>query len=259
MKESMLSDLKKQILTMSCRAQEGHIASAYSILDIMWVLYNRILTDTDGRELGKFILSKGHASLALYVILKEKGLITQDDLDHFAEYNSILGGHPNRNKVPGVLASTGSLGHGLPIGVGLAMGNRIQSDPTHTFVLVGDGELNEGSVWEAIELAGHHKLSNLTCIIDYNHSTDRALDLGDIAAKFQPFGWDVAVVDGHDHQALYDALCLEHTSQRPRAVIANTIKGNGCKDMENNPAWHHRFPTEEEMRQMLLELDGKTC
>lgn len=257
MKSELITSLKKQILTMSCQAQEGHIASAFSILDIMWVLYDRILVNPDGQECGKFILSKGHASLALYVILKAKGLISQEDLDHFAEYESILGGHPNRNKIPGVVASTGSLGHGLPIGVGLAMGNRIQHNPSHTFVLVGDGELNEGSVWEAIELAGHHKLSNLTCIVDYNHSTDRALDLGDIAAKFAPFGWDTLEVDGHDHDALYEALRLEHTGECPRVIVANTIKGKGCKEMENNPAWHHRFPTEDEMRQMLLELDVK--
>lgn len=257
MMKTKISELKETILKMSCKAQEGHIASAFSILDILWVLYDKILFDDTGAKRGEFILSKGHASLALYVILKEKGLIRQEDLDHFAEYNSILGGHPSRNKVNGVVASTGSLGHGFPIAVGLALGNRIQDKPLHTFVMVGDGEMNEGSMWESIELAGHHKLSNLTCIVDYNHSTDRALDMGDMAEKFRAFGWDAAVINGHDHEAILGALSLDRVNDRPRVVVAETIKGYGCKEMENNPAWHHRFPTEEEMNQMLLELGQK--
>lgn len=252
-----LSVLKRQIIEMSCRAQEGHIASAFSILDIVWVIYDSVLYDAEGNKNGDFILSKGHASLALYAVLKEKGMIAQSDLDGFASYDSILGGHPDRTKVNGVIASTGSLGHGFPIAVGLAMGKRIQQTPGATYVLIGDGELNEGSMWEAVELAGHHKLSSLCCIVDYNHSTDRALDLGDIAAKFRPFGWDTLEVDGHDHEALRRALAACGTGDRPLAIIARTTKGKGVREMENNPAWHHRFPTEEEKAAMLRELGGE--
>ena len=243
--KNALTTMKKDILTMSYRAKEGHIASAYSILDILYVLYEKILFDANGEKLGEFILSKGHASLALYAVLRGKGMVTSEEFDSFATYDSILGGHPSRNKVNGVVASTGSLG------------KRIQGKGERTYVLVGDGELNEGSVWEAIELAGHHRLDALTCIVDYNHSTDRALDLGRIGDKFAVFGWEAVTIDGHDHAALEAALTARSSEGKPRAIIAETIKGYGCKDMENNPAWHHRFPTAEEMEQMLAELDER--
>lgn len=253
--ETKLNSLKIDILKMSYKAQEGHVASAFSILDILWVLYKNVMFDSRGEERGTFVLSKGHASLALYSILREKGYLEQETMNHFAEYNSILGGHPKRNPEKGIVASTGSLGHGLPIAAGMALGNKIQNNDLHVFVLVGDGEMNEGSMWESIALAGHHKLSNLTCIVDYNHSTDRALNMGDLCEKFHNFGWDAETINGHDHAAIRQALSLDCVGNRPRAVIAETIKGYGCKEMENNPAWHHKFPTEEELSRLVLELE----
>ena len=176
-----------------------------------------------------------------------------EELARFSTLESRLGGHPDHNKVPGIEASTGSLGHGLPFGVGVAMALRIRNVDRRVFVIVGDAECNEGSIWEAVLLAAHHKLSNLTCIVDYNHSTDRALNMGDMAAKFAAFGWGATTINGHDHAAIEAAL-LTRDPQKPTAVIAETIKGYGVKQMENNPAWHHRSPSKEELEAMFQEL-----
>jgi len=256
-KQSLINRLKKEIVVATMRASEGHIPSAFSILDILWVLYSRVLhidpnnPRSDNRD--RFILSKGHGALALYALLAERGFFPTFELERFATFNSILGGHPDCNKVPGVEASTGSLGHGLPMGVGMAMGMRIRGVNSNVYVLVGDAECNEGSIWESALLAKHHRLSNLTCIVDYNHSTDRALLLGDIAAKFSSFGWFASTIDGHNHGAIYDAL-IKRKTDRPTAIIAETVKGYGCKRMENNPAWHHGAPTHEELSSILEEF-----
>ncbi len=252
-----INRLKKQIITATVPVEEGHIPSAFSILDILWVLYSRVLhidpnnPRSDNRD--RFILSKGHGALALYAVLAERGFFPTSELERFATFNSLLGGHPDCNKVPGVEASTGSLGHGLPIGIGIAMGMRIRKVKNRVFVLVGDQECNEGSIWESVLLAAHHRFSNLTCIVDNNHSTDRSLLLGDIAAKFSSFGWFAITIDGHDHNSIYDAL-IKRKPDRPTAIIAETVKGYGCKRMENNPAWHHRAPTREELPSILEEL-----
>ena len=250
-------DLKRKILEVSAKAKEGHIASAFSIMDILWVLYYKILSinpknpQDPNRDI--FILSKGQGSLGLYAILAEKGFFNKKILKSFCEYNSILGGHPDRNKVPGVESSTGSLGHGMPIAVGVALGCKIKNNKQKVFVLIGDGECNEGTIWESALLACHHKLDNLCCIIDYNHSTDRALSVGSIEDKFKSFGWKCLSINGHDHKEIERALKTKHPDQ-PLAIIANTIKGFGAKMMENNPAWHHRSPNQEELEILMKEL-----
>jgi len=252
-----LNHLKRQIIRATTVTQEGHIPSAFSILDLVWSLYDRVLhfdpqnPKSDDRD--RFILSKGHGSLALYTVLAAKGFFPVEELTHYCEFQSRLGGHPDHNKVPGVEASTGSLGHGLPFGVGVAMALRIRNINRRVFVLVGDGECNEGSIWEAILLAAHHRLANLTCLVDYNHSTDRALGMGDITAKFTAFGWAATTIDGHDHGAI-EAAARVSDPKRPTAIVAETIKGRGVKQMEGNPAWHHRIPTPEELAAMLQEL-----
>lgn len=254
---SLINRLKRQIVLATMAVGEGHIASAFSILDILWVLYDRVLQidpkNPKSDERNRFVLSKGHGALALYAVLAEKGFFPLSELERFATFNSPLGGHPDCNKVPGVEASTGSLGHGLPMGVGMALGMRVHRMKNRVFALVGDQECNEGSIWESALLATHHRLSNLTCIVDYNHSTDRALILGDIAAKFAAFGWAATTINGHDHDAIYDAL-IRTESDRPRAIVAETVKGFGCKQMENNPAWHHRAPTQDELLAIMEEL-----
>lgn len=250
--------LKRKILLAASNSSEGHIPSAFSILDILFVLYNKILNVnpqniTDDKR-DRFILSKGHASLGLYAILADRGFFSMEELKKFGSYDAMLGGHPDCNKVPGVEASTGSLGHGFPIGVGVALALKIKKNESRVVVLVGDGECNEGTIWEAALLATHYKLNNIMCIVDYNHSNDRALKLGDIAAKFNSFGWITNVVNGHDHEMLSNVL-RQRDNDKPIAIIAETIKGKGLKEMENNPAWHHKSPNKDELEAMLLELN----
>ncbi|MEI6278417.1 MAG: transketolase [Verrucomicrobiae bacterium] len=253
---SVIKRLQREIVRATLTSREGHIASAYSILDILWVLYSSVLqvypsVPKHGNR-DRFILSKGHGSLALYAVLAEKGFFPAKDLERFSTFESNLGGHPDCNKVPGVETSTGSLGHGFPMAVGMAMGLKIKNSTSRVYCLIGDGEANEGSIWEAALLARHHKLDNLCCIIDFNHSTDRALDLGDVAAKFRAFGFETTTIDGHDHVAILESLNIESNS--PRAIVARTIKGHGCQVMENNPAWHHRSPGLDELKVILDQL-----
>lgn len=252
-----INTLKRTILISAASSREGHVPSSFSVLDILWVLYDRILridpADPLDPERDRFILSKGHASLGLYAVLADKGFFPASELESFGKLHSILGGHADRNKVPGIEASTGSLGHGFPIAVGTALGLKILNKPQRVFALIGDGECNEGTIWESALLAAHHKLSNLCLVVDHNHSTDRALGLGDLAAKFGAFGWKTAVIDGHDHEQIFGTL--SRTDEfRPTAVIAETIKGCGSKTMENNPAWHHRQPNPDELKILLEEL-----
>lgn len=252
-----MNDLRRQIILAAANAGEGHIPSAFSILDILWVLYDRVAhidpKQPKSRDRDRFVLSKGHGALALYAVLADRGFFPASELATLGRFDSLLGGHPDCNKVPGVEASTGSLGHGLPMAVGMALGMRIDGLRRRVFALVGDAECNEGSVWEAVLLASHHRLSGITCVVDHNHSTDRALSLGDIEAKFKAFGWVAVTIDGHDHNAIHKAL-VDVDPDRPTAIVAETVKGYGCKQMENNPAWHHRTPTSEELAVFLQEL-----
>jgi transketolase len=256
-KSQIIIKLKHYILKAAASAGEGHIPSAFSVLDILWVLYDKILAlesiKKGAIDRDRFILSKGHASLALYAVLAEKGFFPISELEKFCQFDSLLGGHPDSNKVPGVEASTGSLGHGLPIAVGIALGYKIQSIPNRVFALVGDGECNEGSIWEAALLATHHKLYNLCCIIDYNHSTDRALLLNDLNAKFRAFEWECITINGHNHNEIFNALTKQHR-EKPVAIIAETIKGHGSSTMKNEPAWHHRAPTKDEYAKIIKEI-----
>jgi len=252
-----MNKLKEKIVDIATLKKEGHIPSSLSILDIMYVLYDKVL-DIDGIKENKidrdrFILSKGHASLDLYVVLDNFGLL-KDDLNTFCDVNSKLGGHPT-DKIFGVESSTGSLGHGLPIGVGMALAYKIKKYNGKIYVIVGDGEANEGTIWESALLAKHHKLDNLYCIIDFNHSTDRAVDLGNLKNKFESFGWNTVEVDGHNHDELLEKLTT-HSPNKPTCIIANTIKGKGLSMVENNPEWHHKFPNEEEYKNMINELNN---
>lgn len=257
----MINKLKRQIIQMSFESGEGHIASAFSILDIIWVLYDRVLNvnpdNPDDPDRDRFILSKGHGCLAHYVVLAEKGFFPIENLPTFAQYNSMLGGHPDRTIVPGVEASTGSLGHGAVISVGIAMALKIRGKSSRVYCLIGDGELNEGSVWEAAMLATHHKLSNLCWIVDYNHSTDRALQVNPLMSKFDAFGWISLSGNGHTHSHLYNAFALDFRvvgGNNPVVFIANTVKGNGVSFMENNPEWHHKAPNQDEYDRIIREL-----
>ncbi len=252
-----MNHLKRKIVEMAVEAGEGHVPSALSILDILWVLYDKVLDITPDNihtlHRNRFILSKGHASIGLYVILAEKGFIKHTALRSFGKFESALGGHPDRNKAFGVEASTGSLGHGFPMAVGLALGMKINKQPHRVYTLIGDGECNEGTIWESAKLVAHHHLSNLSCIVDHNHSGDRALFIGDLGKKFESFGWQAVTIDGHDHKQIYKAL-IQKSKDKPIAIIAETIKGHGIKMMENNHAWHHKSPNAEELKEILREL-----
>lgn len=227
----------------------GHIGSTMSLIEILRVLYDDVLTfDASNPRLAtrdRLILSKGHGCIALYVLLADKGFFPHEDLLTFCRYSSPLGGHPEYGHVPGVEASTGSLGHGLAIGVGMAYAARLSGSLHHVFVVVGDGELDEGSIWESALAAAHHRLSNLTVVVDYNKlqsygPVHDVWGLEPLADKWTAFGFDCVEVDGHDVTQLRSALVLPQTGSRPRAVIAHTIKGRGVQFAEGNPSWHHK-------------------
>lgn len=247
MPKSDLLPLKAEMMRIAYRAKEGHIASSFSVLDIIWVLHSEIMTEAD-----TFILSKGHAALGLYAVLRKLD-IAQKDLATFCQYDSPYGGHPTPG--PGVPFATGSLGHGLPLAVGLALAKKMKGEAGHVFVLVGDQELNEGTCWEAALLGERFELSNLTCIVDHNDSGRRSTPIDYPVQKFGSFGWNLFSCHGHDHDAL--AECLEPRRHRsPTAVICNTTKGEGSPEMENNPnAWHHKVPaTEVELEYLIANL-----
>jgi transketolase len=254
--QQTLSRLRRQIVSTSAAAREGHVPSGLSILDIVWVMQADVIGSqrASGIEADRFVLSKGHGCLALYVALADLGDIPVEWLDRFGAVDGELGGHPDSSKVPGIEASTGSLGHGLPIGVGMALANRIRGLENRVVILIGDGEANEGSIWESAMFASHHGLGKVTCVVDHNHSTDRALVVDDLSEKFSSFGWHTLEIDGHDHRAIRDALTLD-VGDQPVAVIAQTIKGRGVPEMENNPAWHHAFPKEESLAQLLESIE----
>jgi transketolase len=235
----------------------GHIGSSMSLVEILRVLYDDVLRyrarepKWDGRD--RFILSKGHGCLAQYVMLADKGFIPVETLDTFCRRDSILGGHPEAGKIPGVEASTGALGHGLSVGVGMALAARMQGRDSRVFVVTGDGEINEGSVWEAALCAGKHKLTNLTVIVDYNKvqsagPTREIQDLEPLLDKWRAFGFAAAEVEGHDVAALQKVFArLPFASDRPNAVICHTVKGKGLPFAENDANWHHKSKVTVEM------------
>jgi len=228
----------------------GHVGSSMSLVEILRVLYDDVLryrpSEPRWPERDRMILSKGHGCLALYVLLADKGFIPLETLDTFCRRDSILGGHPEASKVPGVEASTGSLGHGLSFGVGMALAQRIRGRDSRVFVVMGDGEINEGSVWEAAMCAGKHKLANLTAVIDYNKIQSAGFtrdiqDLEPLLDKWRAFGFAAADVDGHDVsalRALFQRVPLQ--ANRPTAIICHTVKGKGIAFAENDPNWHHK-------------------
>jgi transketolase len=227
----------------------GHVGSSMSLIEIVRVIYDDVLRFRaddpawEGRD--RFILSKGHGCLALYVILADKGFFSADALDTFCRHDSILGGHPEAGKVPGVEASTGALGHGLSIGVGMALAARLKNRDTRFFVVLGDGEINEGSVWEAAMSASKHRLSRLAAIVDYNKIqsygfTSEVQPLEPLVDKWRSFGFRTIETDGHDVAQLRAALTPSPVDDRPLALICHTVKGKGLPFAENEPSWHHK-------------------
>jgi transketolase len=242
----------------------GHIGGDLSAADILATLYLAVLNvdpeHPDDPERDRYIQSKGHASGVLYTTLAAAGFIPDSLLDTYMADGSPLNGHPDRNKVPGVETNTGPLGHGLPVAVGTAIAAKLDGSPRRTFVLCGDGELQEGSNWEAIMAAGHRGLDNLTAIVDRNHlqqgaRTEATNGLDPLDKKFEAFGWAVRTVDGNDVDALLDTFgALPFERGRPNCVIARTIKGRGVRFIEDRVEWHHKVPDAEQTARALEEL-----
>lgn len=259
---------RRQILQILLKAKRGHIGSAFSVLEILRVLYDEVLK-TDPKnparpDRDRFILSKGHGCLGLYVILAEKGFFDPVELERFSSASGILGGHPEHVTVPGVEASTGSLGHGLSIGVGMALAAKMDRAAWRVFVVIGDGESQEGSIWEAALSAAKHRLDNLTVILDYNKmqcysKISEVLGLEPLADKWRAFGFDVREVDGHDIEALKKNLSSTPFERgKPSMLIAHTVKGKGVPELEQNPDWHHKAKVSlEELKPLLDYLDRR--
>lgn len=257
----MNNELRRMIVEMVCRGRDGHIPSAFSIVDIVELLYRQYLrvdsTQPEWPERDYFILSKGHGCLALYVVLHKKGFLGDLDLEMFCQPGGILGEHPDCTKVPGVEASTGSLGHGFPYAVGIALGLRIQGKTANKiFVLVGDGECHEGTIWEAANVANNLQLGNLCVVVDWNGSAAQLMPRDDLAAKWAAFGWNVHLVDGHSEAMLRCALDTVEFKPlgKPTVILARTVKGKGVPMIEGHGVWHHRVPTSEEMVQIMEAL-----
>ena len=249
------------VRTIRC-AGLGHVGGDLSVTDILVTLFEAVLQIDPSQPAwparDRFILSKGHCAAALYATLASCGFFSRERLAHFAAPLSPLNGHPNRQKIPGVETNTGPLGHGLPVAVGCASASKLAGANWRTFVVLGDGELQEGSNWEAAMCASHRKLDTLVAVIDRNRlqqgaSTADTNELEPLADKWRAFGWDVQSIDGHDPAALLDAFTTPHPG-RPRAVIANTVKGKGVSFMENGVEWHHKVPSAAQVEAALKEL-----
>lgn len=256
--------IRRHVLYMTHRANASHVGSCLSIADLLAALYDGVLrvdpARPDWADRDRFILSKGHGCAALYAVLAEQGFFPKEWLETYCQDGGKLPGHITSHGIPGVEVSTGSLGHGLPIGCGMALAGKHDNQPYRVFVLLSDGECDEGSTWEAVLFAPHHHLDNLVAIVDYNKiqsfgRVEEVLDLEPLAAKWRAFGWAVREIDGHDYGEIEDALkSIPFESSRPSCVIAHTVKGKGVSFMENQLAWHYKSPNDEQLRQALAEL-----
>ena len=258
--------VRRNILKMIANAKSGHPGGSLSGADILTVLYKKCLNipsdwdkSPDFKNRDRFILSKGHASPLLYAVLAEHGMINEDELMTFRKINSRLQGHPARGYVNGIEASTGSLGQGLSLACGIAMGLKLDKNSAHVVVYLGDGELQEGSCWEGFMQAAHRNLNNLIAIVDRNRlqidgNTEDVMALGDVAEKIKSFGWETVEINGHDYNEIYEAVEKAKKSDKPFAIVANTIKGKGVSFMENQAGWHGKAPNAEQLEQALAEL-----
>lgn len=258
--------IRKHAVRMTNLGGSSHVGSVLSMADIVAVLYGGVLrvdpSNPEKADRDRFILSKGHAGAGIYAALAESGFFSTELLEKHCADGSVLSGHVSHRGVPGVEISTGSLGHGLSIGAGMAYGSKLDKIDNRAFVLLSDGECDEGSTWEAALFASHHKLDNLIAIIDYNKIQSLApvsetLQLEPFADKWKAFGWSVAEVDGHDHTSLYAHLSSVPTKTgKPSCFIAHTIKGKGVSFMEKSVLWHYRTPRGSEYDEALNELNA---
>ncbi|MBQ7246104.1 MAG: transketolase [Firmicutes bacterium] len=265
--EQAAAGLRVDVIKEVFKAGSGHPGGSLSATDIMTALYFKEMNidpeKPDMPERDKFVLSKGHAAPILYAALANKGFFPKEELASLRKLGSTLQGHPNMHKVPGVEMSTGSLGQGFSVSVGMALANKMDKNPGRVYVLLGDGELQEGIVWEAAMAAAHYGLSNMCAIVDNNGlqidgNNDDVMRVQPIDEKFKAFGWNVQVIDGHDFDQIFQALENARAEKdRPSIIVAKTIKGKGVSFMEDKAGWHGRAPSEEEAQKAVKELGGE--
>ena len=255
-------EIRREIIKMVHAAKASHVGGALSMADLLAVLYSEILqidpSDPLNESRDRFFLSKGHACTGLYATLALKGFFPMEELEHYAENGSMLLSHTS-HKVPGVELSTGSLGHALPVACGVSLALKRRQKKNHIYCMLSDGELDEGSNWESILFAPHHKLNNLTLIIDYNKiqsfgDVSKVLELHPLKEKFQAFNWAVFEIDGHDHIAIEKAFKDAAGSNSPAVIVAHTIKGKGVDFMENELIWHYRPPSKEQLEEAIRQI-----
>lgn len=259
--EQISNDIRKNVIQMIVEAKSGHPGGSLSCVDILVTLYHEVMNlnvDKYGRRIDKFVLSKGHAAPAYYAILSSKGYIPKDDLMTLRKCDSYLEGHPS-NKINGVDVSSGSLGQGLSIANGMSLSKKISNEDGYVFCLLGDGEMQEGQVWEALMSANKYKLSNLIAFIDYNKlqidgRVEDVMPLESLKLKLDSFNLNVLEVDGHSHKEIIDAIDSAKKQDKATVIIANTVKGKGVSFMENQAMWHGKAPSDEEYKKALEEL-----
>ena len=264
--KKLCREMRKDILSMIHAAKSGHPGGNLSAVEILAVLYKFCMNHSpewdkspDFNNRDRFILSKGHASAALYSILAECGYFPKEELMTFRKLGTRLQGHPSCRHLKGIEVSTGSLGQGLSMACGVALGLKLDKNPANVFVLVGDGEMQEGSIWEAVMNASHHNLNNLIAFIDKNKlqidgCTCEVKSIEPLDEKFEAFGWNVITIDGHNVEEIFDAINSAKTMDRPTAIIAETVKGKGVSFMENNCGWHGKAPNDEDFAKAMAEL-----
>lgn len=261
--EDIAKEIRKQIYRIAHFAGGGHMGASFSMADIISVLYfGNVLRynakNPDWEDRDKFILSKGHACYALYAVLAKAGYFPESELKTVGKIGSKFGGHPKINEIPGVEASTGALGHGLSFAIGIAYANKADKKSSHVYVVLGDGECQEGSIWEGALSAPTLELDNITVIVDHNKlqamdNLENIVHMKPFSDKWKAFGWNVVEINGHNYDDIHEALLIRKKGT-PTLIVANTIKGKGVSFMENIPIWHYRMPNEQELPILMQEL-----
>ena len=263
--QAVAKQVRRDIIIMTNKAGAGHPGGSLSATEALVALYFDVMQGIDPRDdknpnRDRFVLSKGHTAPGLYSVLANRGYFPVEDLPTLRHLGSYLQGHPCMQETPGVDMSSGSLGQGISAAVGMAVAGKMDNASYRVYTLLGDGELQEGSVWEAAMNAAHYNLNNITAIVDRNRlqidgCTEKVMAVGDVAKKFESFGWNTVEIDGHNIQEIYKALEDSKNSEKPTVIVANTIKGKGVSYMENQAGWHGKCPNDEQLAQALAELN----
>lgn len=254
--KAISKEVRKDILLQVYSANSGHPGGSLSCADILTSIYFDLIEEGD-----KVVLSKGHAAPALYAVLAEKGFFSKDELPNLRKLGSILQGHPSSRYTPGVDVSSGSLGQGLSVANGIALSFKLDKKPNHVYAILGDGEIQEGQIWEAAMSASHYKLNNVIAFLDYNKlqidgSNDEVMTVSPVDKKFEAFGWYVQEIDGHNFEEIIAAVNNAKKSDRPSMIIANTIKGKGVSFMENEASWHGKAPNKEQYEEAIKDIEN---